>query len=142
MRSLNPTILIILIPLLLGVPGCALLELKEGQDVEDSYLHDNYVDSFESSAAARQHYAEKEEPMDRIQSAVEHQDLVLGMDMSDVKSAWGEPRDVETAGSASQGNQRWVYINGLSGSESRQLASSRAVYFERGKVVGWENGGR
>jgi uncharacterized protein YceK len=65
----------------------------------------------------------------------------IGMAKPDVISAWGRPTDIETAGDARLGHERWVYFRGLSsrwGLSSGQ--SQRVVYFEGGRVAGWENG--
>jgi len=71
-----------------------------------------------------------------IQSALESGNIVLGMSMDQVLSAWGRPRNIETAGDPGYGNQRWVYQDGLSGRWN--INPSRTVYFEEGKVPGWE----
>jgi len=65
-------------------------------------------------------------------------DVSAGMSMRDVTRTWGEPRHVQYAGHPGAGNQRWVYTHGptlLGASESRVL------YFEDGRLVGWESGG-
>lgn len=74
----------------------------------------------------------------RIASAVVRQDLVLGMRTHDVRTAWGSPYDVESAGERTSGNERWIYLNGLSSPGFRDMAEKRIVYFERGQVIGWE----
>lgn len=72
----------------------------------------------------------------RIEHALKQQDLVLGMRMRDVRSMWGSPVEVDTAGAPGAGNERWTYYEGLS---SRIAASNaRIVYFEAGQVSGWE----
>lgn len=74
----------------------------------------------------------------RIASAVVRQDLVLGMGPGDVRAAWGTPYDVEAAGERGRGNERWIYLNGLSARGYRDMAEKRVVYFEGGQVIGWE----
>jgi outer membrane protein assembly factor BamE (lipoprotein component of BamABCDE complex) len=64
--------------------------------------------------------------------------LILGMNRTQVRSLWGDPQNVETAGDHQLGNERWTYYNGLSGPWS--ISQSRVVYFEKGRVVGWESG--
>jgi outer membrane protein assembly factor BamE (lipoprotein component of BamABCDE complex) len=64
--------------------------------------------------------------------------LILGMNRTQVRSLWGQPQNVETAGENQLGNERWTYYNGLSGPWS--ISQSRIVYFEKGRVVGWETG--
>jgi hypothetical protein len=72
----------------------------------------------------------------RLRDARERHDLILGMDRDDVLSIWGDPREVQVAGDARLGNERWIYPMGLSSPWS--LGQSRVVYFESGRVVGWE----
>lgn len=62
-------------------------------------------------------------------------DLYLGMRMDDVRQNWGEPRRVDTAGHWGSGNQRWVYSPPPS---LRGFQSERVIYFEEGRVAGWE----
>ena len=59
------------------------------------------------------------------------------MSTQEVRAAWGEPREVETAGDPRLGNEKWTYYNGLSSRWS--ISSTRIVYFEAGKVVGWRS---
>ncbi len=63
-------------------------------------------------------------------------EILLGMPMSDVRSAWGDPADVEIAGDASMGNEKWVYPIGLE--TGLGAYSQRVVYFEHGQVAGWK----
>lgn len=65
------------------------------------------------------------------------QQLTLGMPSDFVQNLWGQPQEVETAGTATSGNQRWIYFNGLSNRYG--TSDYRVVYFEKGQVVGWEN---
>ncbi len=59
-----------------------------------------------------------------------------GMTMRDVESRWGEPAQIDYAGQTRSNNQRWIYSEGLS---TRQgVAKQKVIYFERGRVVGWE----
>lgn len=66
------------------------------------------------------------------------EDVTLGMSMQRVRKLWGNPAEVDTAGDARLGNQRWTYIDGLSSRYSVRKPA-RIVYFERGRVAGWEN---
>jgi hypothetical protein len=61
-------------------------------------------------------------------------DIFLGMEMRDVRDIWGIPLDIESAGDPRSGNQRWVYP----GSLEWVSYGKRLVYFEAGRVVGWE----
>jgi hypothetical protein len=63
--------------------------------------------------------------------------LTLGMSTSRVRDLWGQPQEVENAGDATSGNQRWTYLTGLK--RGWGTSDYRVVYFERNRVVGWEN---
>jgi len=63
-------------------------------------------------------------------------DVRLGMSMAEVQSNWGHPRHVLFAGTQTDGNQKWVYPDGSTSSFG--LGQSRVIYFEQGRVVGWE----
>jgi hypothetical protein len=56
--------------------------------------------------------------------------------MSDVRSTLGEPQRIEIAGQAGLGYEKWVYYEGLTSSWS--LGSARNIYFEEGRVAGWD----
>jgi hypothetical protein len=62
--------------------------------------------------------------------------ITLGMEPSDVVSVFGHPRKVEFAGDPNLGNQRWVYFADLS--DRGEAKRQRIVYFEKGRVSGWE----
>lgn len=71
-----------------------------------------------------------------IRLALEAEEIIPGMSMDDVLSVWGRPTHVEVAGEVRFKNQKWTY----SDRSSHYLgpSTSRIVYFEEGKVVGWE----
>ncbi|MGZ3687225.1 MAG: hypothetical protein ACXVBW_02925 [Bdellovibrionota bacterium] len=71
----------------------------------------------------------------RVQRGLASRELVVGMRPDDVRTVWGDPREVETAGDNSLGNQRWVYYDGFSFGLS--ASTPKMVYFENGRVVGW-----
>jgi len=73
----------------------------------------------------------------RLQAAQARRDIILGMEMQDVRSTWGEPAEIQMAGDARQGNQKWTYQEGLS--SQWHISSARVIYFERGRVAGWES---
>ncbi len=72
----------------------------------------------------------------QIRRALRLGELTLGMRQDDVTSVWGSPQTVETAGDPRAENQRWLYFSGLS--EQWSMGSRKVVYFEGGRVVGWE----
>ena len=104
---------------LMPLSGCALLGISE--------------DSSRDPAALM------EKQQERVKKALISRELTTGMNMSQVFRVWGQPGDVEVSGArgsgpGGHGNERWTYYDGL----SQGLGTSRIVYFEQGKVVGWD----
>jgi hypothetical protein len=64
-------------------------------------------------------------------------DISIGMPGDFVRRSWGAPDSVDIAGNPIYGNERWRYKRYSSSPEGYQL-QTRIVYFEAGKVVGWE----
>lgn len=61
--------------------------------------------------------------------AIRKSDILLGMSKDDVTTSWGQPVRVEVAGNPRNENERWVY---------KPDGASKYIYFESGKVEGWE----
>lgn len=74
---------------------------------------------------------------DNIAATIESNDIALGMTQKAVTQSWGDPDAVEVAGNALYGFERWKYNRYVSGNEGYQK-EMRIVYFEGGRVVGWE----
>lgn len=72
-----------------------------------------------------------------IQALIDVNDITLGMSKDAVKASWGEPEQVEVAGNPIYGNERWHYSEQLPSAEG-YLTENRLVYFEGGRVAGWE----
>ena len=72
-----------------------------------------------------------------VADLIENQDITLGMTTDQVQESWGEPDLVEVAGNHVYGNKRWKYRKFVS-SEDGYTQQTRIVYFEAGKVSGWE----
>jgi hypothetical protein len=61
--------------------------------------------------------------------ALRQSHVITGMSKSDVMYNWGPPAKVEVAGNPSFENERWLYsVNG----------ATKYIYFESGRVQGWE----
>ena len=78
-----------------------------------------------------------EQSTPELQEAVDTGDVVLGMTKKSVKESWGEPESVEVAGNAVYGNERWRYTRNVA-SENGGNKELRIIYFEGGRVAGWE----
>lgn len=76
-------------------------------------------------------------PTAPIQALIEVNDITIGMTKQAVRDSWGEPELVEVAGNPVYGNERWAYSEQVPSSEGYQT-EHRLVYFESGRVVGWE----
>ena len=76
-------------------------------------------------------------PTKEYKDLIDAQDITLGMPMDFVKKAWGEPQSVEHSGNPTYKNERWRYLRQVSTSEGFKQ-EKRWVYFEGGRVVGWE----
>lgn len=75
-------------------------------------------------------------PSEQIQKAFAEGELALGMSMEDVVALWGHPGRVDSTGERKSLNQKWTYIQGLI--SSPEIAPTRIVYFENGRVSGWK----
>ena len=74
---------------------------------------------------------------DEVSKILENNDIALGMTQKAVMQSWGDPDAVEVAGNQLYGYERWKYNRYVSGNEGYQK-EMRVVYFEGGRVVGWE----
>jgi hypothetical protein len=70
-------------------------------------------------------------------SLIEKGDLMKGMSRQAVEQSWGEPDLKEYAGEPMYGNERWHYKKQVS-SEDGYRYETRVIYFEGGRVGGWE----
>jgi hypothetical protein len=68
---------------------------------------------------------------------IEKNDVSVGMSQKAVTESWGDPDLVEVAGDPIYGNERWRYSRYISSNDgyNKQV---RVIYFESGRVVGWE----
>lgn len=69
--------------------------------------------------------------------AIENTDIHKGMLKEAVVQSWGNPDLREVAGNEVYGNERWHYKK-LVSSEEGYKQETRILYFESGRVVGWE----
>jgi hypothetical protein len=76
-------------------------------------------------------------PVARMKELIDAQDIAVGMPMEYVKRAWGDPLAVEVSGNPVYKNERWRYMRSVPGSDGFHQ-QKRYVYFESGRVVGWD----
>ena len=72
-----------------------------------------------------------------FQDLVEAKDIALRMPMTLVRQSWGDPDGVEVSGNPQFKNERWKYNKYVSTPDGYK-SEKKSVYFEGGKVVGWE----
>ncbi|AGH94937.1 hypothetical protein [Pseudobdellovibrio exovorus] len=75
--------------------------------------------------------------LETFDAVVENHDISIGMPADYVKRSWGEPDQVETSGNPLYKNERWQYIKQIPTAYGYKQ-EKRSVYFEGGRVVGWE----
>lgn len=76
-------------------------------------------------------------PANRMKELIDSQDISVGMPMEYVRRAWGDPVLVEVSGNPVYKNERWKYIRNVPGADGFHQ-QKRFVYFEGGRVVGWD----
>jgi hypothetical protein len=82
-------------------------------------------------------YLDGEKFTTETQEAIDSEDIIVGMTEKAVRQSWGDPEMVETAGNPLYGNARWKYSKHVS-SPDGYLDEKKIIYFEGGKVAGWE----
>lgn len=76
-------------------------------------------------------------PQEEMRGLIESQDIAVGMPQDYVKKSWGDPLSIEVSGNPIYRNERWKYQKFVSTPEGYRK-ETRLVYFEGGRVVGWE----
>ncbi|KYG63465.1 hypothetical protein AZI85_05400 [Bdellovibrio bacteriovorus] len=82
-------------------------------------------------------WSRSQAPQQEMRDLVETQDIAVGMPQEYVRRSWGEPLAVEVSGNPIYKNERWKYQRHVSTSSGFRQ-ETRFVYFEGGRVVGWE----
>ena len=73
----------------------------------------------------------------RYKRMIDNQDIAIGMPNEIVKKAWGDPQNIESSGNSLFKNEKWRYLRTVSTTDGFKQ-EKRVVYFEGGRVVGWE----
>ena len=87
--------------------------------------------------ASRNKIWERSKPDPKLVDISERQDIAVGMTTQLVRRAWGEPESVEASGNPIYKNERWKYVKDVATSNGYKR-ERRFVFFESGKVIGWE----
>ena len=88
-------------------------------------------------AAAKGISTEEKSFPPEVSQLIENNDIGQGMSKNAVKQSWGEPDYVDVAGNPLYGNERWKF-NKLVSTDEGYKSETRIIYFESGRVVGWE----
>lgn len=105
-------------------------ERVEFLKLEDIYARDRWLDENGFSTPEKRHNRE-------VASLIEKNDIAIGMNRLAVKDSWGDPDELEIAGNPTRGNERWTFVESIGSSDGFKV-QERVVYFENGKVIGWE----
>lgn len=134
-KLLIPTNFICLFSLL-ALTGCAgMFQRNSGEDWDSTQMSQSAPDTSNNDVLD---INSEEYHRTHVARAIQSQDIVPGMSQQEVVSAWGRPRDVEVAGDGTHGNERWIYYTG--NSLRYGISKPRVIYFENGRVAGWESG--
>lgn len=79
----------------------------------------------------------RSKPDPKMLDVSDKQDIAVGMTAQLVRRAWGEPESIETSGNPIYRNERWKYVKDVP-TTSGYKRERRFVFFESGRVVGWE----
>lgn len=82
-------------------------------------------------------WARTQVPQQEMKELIENQDVAIGMPQDYVRRSWGDPISIESSGNPIYRNERWKYQRQVSTSQGYRN-ETRYVYFEGGRVVGWE----
>lgn len=76
-------------------------------------------------------------PSSDMKEIMDSGDIAIGMPMDFVLKSWGEPLQKEVSGNPIFKNEKWKYSRSIP-SPAGYKQERRTVYFEGGRVVGWE----
>lgn len=76
-------------------------------------------------------------PTQEMKTMMVTSDIAIGMPMDYVIKSWGEPMSRQVSGNPYLRNEKWKYSRNISTRDGYKK-ENRLVYFEGGRVVGWE----
>ncbi len=107
------------------------------EDEKLEYLYLANIHEKQEWATSKKIWNRAKTPNTEMRNLMQSQDLAIGMPMDYVQKSWGEPLAKEVSGNPLFKNQKWKYSRSVSGQDGFKQ-EKRTVYFEGGKVVGWE----
>lgn len=114
-----------------------LLPWFRDQDEKLDYLSLPSLQEKQEWAANKKIWNRAKNPNDEMKNLMLNQDIAIGMPMDYVLKSWGDPLIKEVSGNPLFKNEKWKYSRSISTQDGFKQ-EKRTVYFEGGKVVGWE----
>ncbi len=114
-----------------------ILPWLKSEDEKIEFLSLNGVENRQQWISQKKIWQRAQLPTQEYKELIESQDIAIGMPMDFVRKAWGEPQLIENSGNPVFKNERWKYMRHVSTSQGFKQ-EKRYVYFEGGRVVGWE----
>ncbi len=110
--------------------------LKNDQE-KIQFLSIDHVEERQAWIQSHEIWKRAQAPEPVLKAALDSGDIAVGMQMDYVKKAWGEPQGIDVSGNPLYHNERWRYTRFVSAQDGYHQ-EKRFVYFEGGRVVGWE----
>ena len=114
-----------------------LLPWFRDEDEKLEYLSLSNLQEKQEWATDKKIWNRAKSPNDEMRTLMMNQDIAIGMPMDYVMKSWGDPLVREVSGNPLFRNEKWRYSRSISTQDGFKQ-EKRTVYFEGGKVVGWE----
>lgn len=101
------------------------------------YLNLPNIQEKQKWAISKGLWSRAKNPSQDMKETMDNGDIAIGMPMDFVLKSWGEPLQKEVSGNPLYKNEKWKYSRSLP-SAAGYKQERRTVYFEGGRVVGWE----
>lgn len=114
-----------------------LLPWFRNQKERLEYLSLPNIDAKQEWALDKRVWTRSQTPTREMQEIIKSGDIAIGMPMDYVRKSWGEPLLREISGNPLFKNERWRYSRSVSTQDGHRT-EKRIIFFEGGRVVGWE----
>lgn len=114
-----------------------ILPWLESDAEKIEFLSINSIESRQAWINSKNIWRRSQSATSDSKEVIDAGDIAVGMPMDHVRKSWGEPQNVEVSGNPLYHNERWKYVKFIS-SANGYRQEKRFVYFEGGRVVGWE----
>ncbi|HPI40656.1 MAG TPA: hypothetical protein PLJ21_07615 [Pseudobdellovibrionaceae bacterium] len=114
-----------------------ILPLFKDESERLDFLNLKSLEERQAWIKANNLWARNAELYKQYKTVIDAQDITVGMTQELVKKSWGDPQGVEVSGNPIYKNERWRFSRNVSTPEGFKK-EDRWVYFESGRVIGWE----